>query len=105
MSDLIRRRRPSHPGAILRAHYVEPRGIGVGELAAALDVSRKHMSQVLNGHKRVEPTLAVRLSKALGTTPQFWLNLQAAVDAWDASEASGEWQPHRKFPPPTTEAA
>jgi len=105
MSELIRRRRPSHPGAILRAHYVEPRKIGVGELAAALDVSRKHMSQVLNGHKRVEPTLAARLSKALGTTTQFWLNLQAAVDAWDATEASGDWQPRQKFPPPSVEAA
>jgi addiction module HigA family antidote len=101
MSDLpIRRRRPSHPGAILRAHYVQPRGIGVGELAAALDVSRKHMSQVLNGHKRVEPTLAARLAKALGTTAQCWVNLQAAVDAWDAVEASEGWQPNRKFPPP-----
>ena len=39
MDDLIRRR-PNHPGAILRAHYVEPRGVGVGELAAAIDVSR-----------------------------------------------------------------
>ncbi len=105
MSDLIRRRRPSHPGLILRAHYLEPRGIGVGELAAALDVSRKHMSQVLNGHKRIEPTLAARLAKAFGTTAQFWLNLQAALDAWDAVEASEGWQPHKKFPPPTTVAA
>jgi addiction module HigA family antidote len=105
MDEVIRKRRPSHPGAILRAHYLEVRGIGIGELAAAIEMSRKHLSQVVNGHKRVEPTLAARLAKALGTTAQFWLNLQAAVDAWDAMAAVECWKPGREFPPPTSAAA
>ena len=105
MGQLVRNRRPSHPGAILRAHYLEPRGVGIGELAAAIEVSRKHLSQVVNGHKRVEPALAARLAKALGTTAQFWLNLQSAVDAWDAVAAAAAWRPGREFPPPASAAA
>ena len=97
MSEIVRRRRPSHPGAILRAHYLEARAIGVGEMAEAIGVSRKHMSQVVNGHKRIEPRLAARLSKALGTTALFWLHLQAAVDAWDAVEAEAKWRPSKSF--------
>ncbi len=100
MGEIIRKRRPSHPGTILRAHYLEARGIGIGELAAAIEVSRKHLSQVVNGHKRVEPALAAKLAKVLGTTAQFWLNLQAAVDAWDAVAAVEGWKPGREFPAP-----
>ena len=102
MSELRRNRRPSTPGMILKAHYMEPRAISVTALAEALGMSRKHMSQIINGHKRVEPLTAARLSRVLGTTPRFWLNLQTAVDAWDASVELADWQPHATFAVPAS---
>lgn len=102
MSELRRNRRPSAPGAILKAHYMEPRDISVTALAEALGMSRKHMSQIINGHKRIEPLTAARISRVLGTTPRFWLNLQAAVDEWDASVELAGWQPHATFAAPAS---
>lgn len=100
MTSIRRQRRPSDPGMILKAHYLEPRGVTITELAGALDLSRKHVSQIVNGHKRIEPTIAARLARVFGTTTRFWLNLQAAVDAWDAEQAAAEWQPCRTFTEP-----
>ena len=102
MASLRRNRRPTGPGAILKAHYMEPRGISVTAMADALDLSRKHVSQIVNGHKRVEPNTAARLARVLGTTTRFWLNLQAAVDEWDASVETADWTPSATFAPPPT---
>jgi len=102
MTELCRNRRPSHPGAILKAHYMEPRDISVTALAAAMGLSRKHVSQIINGHKRIEPTTAARLSMVLETTPRFWLNLQAAVDGWDAMAEMSDWTPAATFAPPSS---
>jgi len=99
-TPLRRVRRPSDPGAILRAHYMEPRGVSVSDLAEAVGVSRKHMSQVVNGHKRIEAALAVRLARVLDTTPTLWMNLQAAVDTFDASAELADWTPDRTFEAP-----
>jgi addiction module HigA family antidote len=100
MSDLRRNRRPMHPGTILREHYLLPRKVSVTSLAAATGLSRKHTSQIINGHKRIEPVTAARLGLVLGTTTRFWLNLQAAVDAWDAEQEVTTWQPTISFNPP-----
>lgn len=100
MAELRRNRRPTAPGLILKAHYMEPRAISVTAMAAAPGMSRKHVSQIVNGHKRVEPTTAARLALALGTTLRFWMNLQAAVDEWDASIEIADWTPSAIFAPP-----
>lgn len=100
MAVLDRNRRPTVPGAILKAHYMEPRAISVTALADALGLSRKHVSQIVNGHKRVEPTTAARLALVLGTTPRFWMNLQAALDEWDASVEIADWTPSATSAPP-----
>lgn len=55
-------RRPSPPGRILMRHYLEPRGVTITAFAAAVDVSRKHMSAIVNGHARIEPDVAARLA-------------------------------------------
>lgn len=75
-------REPSHPGGILKRLYLEPLGLSVVELADALDVSRKSVSKLVNGRARVTPQMALRLSIALRTTPQLWLNLQQNHDLW-----------------------
>ncbi|WP_391346082.1 transcriptional regulator [Azospirillum sp. A23] len=54
----------------------------------------------MNGHKRVEPTTAARLALVLGTTPRFWMNLQAALDEWDVSVEIPGWTPSATFAPP-----
>lgn len=79
-----RTRRPTTPGRILFAHYLEPRRLTVSEMAREMGVSRKHLSDIVNGRARLTPSVAVRLARALGTSPALWVNLQAAVDIHDA---------------------
>jgi addiction module HigA family antidote len=78
-----RRRPPSHPGGILRRLYLDPLDLAVIELARALGVSRKAVSKLVNERGRITPEMALRLSVALRTTPQLWLNLQQNYDLWN----------------------
>lgn len=77
---------PPHPGEILRADYLEPLGLSVTAAAQALGVTRKTLSAVLNERAGISPAMAHRLSKALDTTAEFWINLQAQYDLWQARE-------------------
>lgn len=77
-------RRPTAPGRILVAHYLEPRGLSISALARRLGVSRKHVSDIVNGRARVTPAVAVRLAEVLNTSPALWVNLQAEIDIHDA---------------------
>ena len=78
-------RKPTHPGEILKELYLVPLNIGVGTFAKSIGISRKTISAVINGHRRVTPDLAVRFAAALpSTNPQMWLNLQNAVDIYEA---------------------
>lgn len=81
---------------------MEPRRISVTAMADALGLSRKHVSQIVNGHKKLDPTTAARLAIVLGTTARFWMNLQAAVDEWDASLEIADWTPGATFAPPAS---
>ena len=71
---------PPHPGETIRELCIEPLGLTVTEVAKALGVSRKTLSQLLNGHARISPEMAIRLSQAFGRTPEGWLRLQASYD-------------------------
>lgn len=75
---------PPHPGEILRELCFAPLGLGVSEGAAALGVSRKTLSAVLNGRSGISPEMAVRLSLAFDTTPESWLHQQVQYDLWHA---------------------
>ena len=77
---------PPHPGEILRADYLEPLELSVTDAAAALGVTRKTLSAVLNERAGISPAMALRLSKALDTTPEFWVNLQTQYNLWQARE-------------------
>ncbi len=85
------------PGEILRELFLVPRGVSVSRFAAAIEISRKHMSDLVNGKVRIEPMMAGRIAKTLGTSAQVWLNLQAAVDAYDAEAAVKRWRPKETF--------
>jgi addiction module HigA family antidote len=79
---------PVHPGAILREDVIAELGLGVGEVASRLGISRVALSRVLHEHARISPNLAVRLEAAgVGTAPA-WLAMQSAHDL-AAERASG----------------
>ena len=86
-------RRPTHPGIILRNHYLQPRSVSVAELARATGLSRKHISAIVNGNTAITPESAVRIAKVLGTTPELWLNLQNAVTLHDVCKKLRNWRP------------
>ena len=86
------KRPPTHPGGILKRHYLEPLSLSVSQAAAALGVSRKTLSKIANERGSVTSDMALRLSKAFGTTPELWLNLQQNHDLWHAWHGSRAWQ-------------
>jgi addiction module HigA family antidote len=81
-----RTRRPSLPGEILAELYLAPHEISIARFAEACGVTRKHMSSIVNGHAAITAEMAARMAAVLGTTAQYWLNLQNAVDLYDAQE-------------------
>jgi antitoxin HigA-1 len=86
------KRFPSHPGSILKLHYLEPLGISVTELAKELRLSRKTVSKILNERGGVTADVALRLSRAFDTTPELWLNLQRDFDLWRTANETTDWQ-------------
>lgn len=78
------KRRPIHPGEILREEFLPDYGLTVTGLATALGVSRQTVNELLRERRAVSPEMALRLSRLFGNSPEFWLNLQRAVDLWDA---------------------
>ncbi|VEN74960.1 Plasmid maintenance system antidote protein, XRE family [Candidatus Desulfarcum epimagneticum] len=86
------KRKPSHPGCILREDYIKPLAITVTEMAFQLGVSRKTLSKILNEKGSVTPDMALRLSRALNTTPELWVNLQKTFDLWEAENSSTDWR-------------
>lgn len=72
-----------HPGEMLREYIGET---PVTEAAQALGVTQANLSRILNGHTGISADMAIRLSEALDTSPEFWLNLQMQHDLWNASQ-------------------
>ena len=84
---MSRMHNPSHPGAILADTVLRKNGgLSVTEFAKALNVSRVALSRVVNQRAGVSAELAIRLSKALGSSPEVWLNMQQAYDLWRAQK-------------------
>lgn len=71
---------PPHPGQILKGLYLEPLELSITYVAKGLGVTRKTLSQLINGHHGITPDMALRLSEAFNTTPQVWLNMQQNFD-------------------------
>lgn len=77
---------PPHPGEIVREECLAPLGLSVTAAARGLGVTRKALSELLNGHSGVSPEMAIRLSKAFGSTPEMWLKLQVQFDLAKAEQ-------------------
>ena len=82
----MRMHNPPHPGEFITELYLEPFGISGRELAEKLDVAPSTLSRLLKGSSRVTPDMALRLSKALGRSPESWLAMQDAYDLWLARQ-------------------
>ncbi|AUB42243.1 Plasmid maintenance system antidote protein VapI, containings XRE-type HTH domain [Nostoc flagelliforme CCNUN1] len=85
---MITKRRPRHPGALIKRQYLEPLGMTITELGDVLGVSRKTVSELVNEQAGVSPLMAIRLAKAFQTSPELWLNLQQKYDLWNAVQES-----------------
>ena len=71
---------PPHPGLSVRHDCLEPLGLTVSDAAKRLGVSRKQLSDIVNGHAGISPEMAIRLDKAFGGGAETWYRLQAAYD-------------------------
>ena len=80
------KRRPTHPGEILREDFMPDYALTVSGLARGLGVSRQTVNELLRERRALSTEMALRLSRLFGNTPEFWLNLQRSVDLWDAEE-------------------
>ena len=75
---------PPHPGGIVRRQCLEPLGLSVTAAASHLGVSRQSLSELVNERAGVSVEMAIRLTKAFGSSPETWLGLQMAYDLWQA---------------------
>jgi len=73
---------PPHPGEILKGLWLDPMGVSITEAASAVGVSRKTLSKIINKKAGVSPEMAVRLSIALGSSPESWMKHQVTYDLW-----------------------
>ena len=77
---------PPHPGEFIMETYMRPYGLSCRYLAAQLDVAPSTLNRLLKAQSGVSPEMALRLSKALGRTPESWLAMQDAHDLWQAKQ-------------------
>ena len=77
---------PPHPGEFIYDVYLEPSGFSCRYLAKQLDVASSTLNRVLKGQSAISPEMALRLSKAIGRTPESWLVMQDNYDLWHAKQ-------------------
>ena len=88
---------PAHPGEIVRGECLKPLGLSVTAAADALGVTRKALSDLLNGHSGVSPDMAIRLEKVFGSTADTWLGMQMQYELWEVRQRSDKIQVNRSF--------
>lgn len=77
---------PPHPGGIVRRQCLEPLGLSVTKAAEGLGVTRQALSDLVNERAGVSVEMAIRLSKAFGSSSETWLGMQTAYDLWKARD-------------------
>lgn len=75
-----------HPGEVLQEEFMSPLHISQNALARAMQVSPRRINEIVHGHRGITADTALRLSKVLGTSPQFWMGLQADYDLEEAAQ-------------------
>ena len=77
---------PPHPGGVVRRQCLEPLGLSVVRASEGLGVTEQELSDLVNERTSISVEMAVRLSKAFGSSPETWLGMQMAYDLWHAEE-------------------
>ena len=98
-------RKPMHPGAVLREDVLPALAITQGRMAELLGVSRVTLAQLLHEHRSVSGDMALRLEKLLGTSAESWLNMQQAVDLWEARQDTQRFAQVTRLVMPDAEVA
>lgn len=87
---MSKRLAPVHPGEILQEEFIEPLEITQYRVAKATGVPPRRINEIVHGKRAISADTALRLAKFFGTTPEFWLNLQARFDLEKARDKSGD---------------
>jgi antitoxin HigA-1 len=77
---------PPHPGKIIKHILIDSAHLSVTEAAETLDIGRVTLSKLINGKSGISPEMAVRLSLALNTSSEMWMNMQSMYDLWQAEK-------------------
>jgi addiction module HigA family antidote len=88
---------PVHPGRVVRHDCLKALGLSVTEGARVLGVSRQALNNVVNGKSGISPEMAIRLSKAFGSTPETWLRMQLAYDLAGARKHESKIKVRRQY--------
>jgi addiction module HigA family antidote len=86
----MRMKKPPHPGRIVRQECIEPLNLTVTEAAKRLGVTRQTLNNVVNEKASISPEMAIRLSKAFGSSPEVWLGMQMEYDLAEAEKHADE---------------
>jgi len=79
---------PPHPGEFIRATYIEPFDVSIRSLADSLGVSPSTLARIISQRSGISPEMALRLSKALGRSPESWLSMQHNYDLYQAKKVA-----------------
>src|SRR3984893_2551106 len=90
---------PMHPGSVVRHDCLEPLGLSVTEGAKVLGVSRQALNNIVNGKSGISPEMAIRLTKAFGSTEETWLRMQIAYDLAAARKNESKIKVRRQHVP------
>ena len=85
----MRMKNPPHPGRIVRQECIEPLGLTITEAAERLGVTRQTLNNLVNEKAGISPEMAIRLSKAFGSSPEVWLGMQMEYDLVQAEKNAG----------------
>jgi len=85
-----RSRRPTTVGEMLKEEFLLPLGLTQRQFADHIDVEVKAVNRLVNNKTSLNPIMALKLSSSLGTTPEFWMNLQSANDLWELQNSEIE---------------
>jgi antitoxin HigA-1 len=87
---------PAHPGRIVRSACLQPLGLSISEGAKVLGVTRQALNNVITGKTGISPEMAIRLTKAFGSTEETWLRMQLAYDLAAARKNGSKIKVHRQ---------
>ena len=80
------KRKPTHPGEVLREDVLPALNMTQAELARRLGVSRLSVSELLHEKRALSPDMAIRIATLTNTTPESWLRMQQALDLWELKQ-------------------